>query len=83
MAAIIKAVLALKRKKIPQGIHFNVPNKEIKFSESAVYVNTRARQWIKEKVPRRCAVSAFGLSGTNCHIVLEEALKKEAKRKQR
>ena len=49
MAAIIKAVLALKTTKIPQGIHFNVPNKEIKFSESAVYVNTRARQWIKEK----------------------------------
>lgn len=78
MASIIKAILALKNKKIPPAINFNKPNTAIDFKESPVYVNTRLREWDSNGSPRRCGVSGFGMSGTNCHIVLEEAPQREA-----
>ncbi|WP_238191453.1 SDR family NAD(P)-dependent oxidoreductase [Paenibacillus sp. L3-i20] len=72
LAGIIKGALALKNKVIPPNLHFNIPNNRIPFIDSPVYVNTAAKQWDNEQSPRRCAVSSFGLSGTNCHVVLEE-----------
>ena len=73
MASLIKVVMALKHKMIPQSIHFEKPNRRIEFSESPVYVSDRLRAWEDDSFPMRCGVSAFGLSGTNCHMVLEEA----------
>lgn len=73
LPGIIKAIMALKNKEIPKGIYFEIPNKKIKFEETPVYINRCQRKWNKKKFPRRCGVSSFGLSGTNCHIVLEEA----------
>ena len=74
IAGFIKAVLAIKHAEIPPSIHFQKPNREIPFEDSPVYVNDRATEWKTTGFPRRCGVSSFGLSGTNCHIVLEEAL---------
>ena len=73
IANLIKAVLALKYKEIPASIHFNNPNQKISFEESPVYVNTKPRKWEAGGAPRRCGISSFGLSGTNCHMILEEA----------
>ncbi|MBG9773056.1 non-ribosomal peptide synthetase [Brevibacillus laterosporus] len=73
IAGIIKSVLALKHKKIPPTLHFEMPNRQIAFEDSPVYVNTVLRTWEANKEPLRCGVSSFGLSGTNCHIILEEA----------
>ncbi|MCX8128634.1 MAG: condensation domain-containing protein, partial [Clostridia bacterium] len=73
LAGLLKAVLSLKNKKIPPSIHFEKPNRNIDFGNSPVYVNTKLNEWICEEHPRRCGISAFGLSGTNCHIVMEEA----------
>ncbi len=73
MAGLIKAILALKNKQIPQSIHFISPNRKINFENSPVYVNDILRDWEVDGIPRRCGVSAFGLSGTNCHVILEEA----------
>ncbi|MBJ8193374.1 hypothetical protein JDS79_42340, partial [Bacillus cereus] len=53
--------------------HFTYPNPDISFIDSPVYVNDKLQPWPKEDFPRRCGVSSFGLSGTNCHVVLEEA----------
>lgn len=72
LAGLIKAVMALKNGCIPPNILFNEPNKEIKFEDSPVYLNMKPREWIPGNAPRRCGVSSFGLSGTNCHVVLEE-----------
>ncbi|MCX8130383.1 MAG: amino acid adenylation domain-containing protein [Clostridia bacterium] len=82
IAGLIKAVMALYYKQLPPSIHFNKPNRKIDFTESPVYVNDRLKAWEKQDYPRRCGVSSFGLSGTNCHMVLEEApeAKLEAKR---
>ncbi|ARU60253.1 hypothetical protein CBW65_03630 [Tumebacillus avium] len=76
-ANFIKAVLALQNKKIPAALHFNKPNRTIDFGNSPVYVNNKLRDWdTPEGQPRRCGVSSFGISGTNAHIVLEEAPKR-------
>lgn len=73
LASLVKAVLALQNKKIPASLNFNAPNRKINFEESAVYVNNTLRDWKKTNCSRRCGVSSFGLSGTNCHVILEES----------
>ncbi|MCL1809124.1 MAG: amino acid adenylation domain-containing protein [Clostridiales bacterium] len=73
MAGLIKAVMALKHKTLPPTLHFQWPNMNIMFEDSPVYVNDQVREWTRKDHPRRCGVSAFGLSGTNCHVILEEA----------
>ncbi|AKF95948.1 aminotransferase class III-fold pyridoxal phosphate-dependent enzyme [Brevibacillus laterosporus] len=71
---LLKSILVLKYKQIPPLAHFQEPNREISFIESPVYINQDLMEWYKtEGYPRRCGISSFGLSGTNCHLVLEEA----------
>lgn len=77
LAGLIKAVLALKHKEIPQMLHFAAPNRRIDFTQSPVYPADKPIKWEVEGTKRRCGISAFGLSGTNCHVVLEEAPKLE------
>ncbi|MVO98615.1 SDR family NAD(P)-dependent oxidoreductase [Paenibacillus lutrae] len=76
--SFIKAVLALHHKQIPPSIHFQRPNPKINLEDSPVYVQDKMTSWEPQSTPRRCGVSSFGLSGTNCHIVLEEAPEKNA-----
>ncbi|WP_150267358.1 SDR family NAD(P)-dependent oxidoreductase [Paenibacillus tepidiphilus] len=74
IAGFIKAVLALEHQQIPPMLHFRRPNPNISFIDSPVYVADRLIRWERATdAPRRCGVSSFGLSGTNCHVVLEEA----------
>ncbi|MVP01213.1 type I polyketide synthase [Paenibacillus lutrae] len=73
IAGMLKAVLSLKHKELVPTLHFEKPNSKIAFEESPIYVNNRLEKWESEADPRRCGVSSFGLSGTNCHLVLEEA----------
>jgi len=73
VAGLIKAVLALTHKMIPPSLHFEVPNPEINFENSPFYVNRKLAEWDTRRLPRRAGVSAFGIGGTNAHVVLEEA----------
>lgn len=73
IAGVLKCILMMKYKMLPPTLHFNVPNPSIEFIDSPVYVNDKLEEWIPECGVRRCGVSAFGMSGTNCHMVLEEA----------
>ncbi len=73
MASIIKCILSLKNKTILPTVHFNQPNRKIKFENSPVYIADESKYWESSGVPRRCNVSSFGISGTNCNILLEEA----------
>ncbi|WP_438431721.1 SDR family NAD(P)-dependent oxidoreductase [Gorillibacterium sp. sgz500922] len=73
IGSLMKAVMALQHKELPPSIYFNKPNRAIAFEDSPVYINTKARPWETDGQARRCGVSAFGISGTNCHVVLEEA----------
>ncbi|MBD3919137.1 SDR family NAD(P)-dependent oxidoreductase [Paenibacillus sp. PR3] len=73
LAGLFKAVMALKHQTLPPNLHYSRPNRKIPFENSPVYVLDRPVPWQPDLLPRRCGVSAFGLSGTNCHVVLEEA----------
>jgi acyl transferase domain-containing protein len=73
LAGLLKAMLSLQHREIPPTLHYSIPNRNINFSDSPVYINNRLRQWEEMKYPRRCGVNSFGMSGTNCHVVLEEA----------
>ncbi|MRN52279.1 type I polyketide synthase [Paenibacillus monticola] len=73
ISGLIKVVLSLYNKKLPPSLHFKSPNRKIQFIDSPVYVNDRLQEWKSETGPRRAAVSSFGLSGTNAHVILEEA----------
>jgi acyl transferase domain-containing protein len=69
---LIKACLCLEHGRIPPSLHFERANPDIDFEHSPFFVNTELRKWICDG-PRRAGVSAFGLGGTNAHVVVEEA----------
>lgn len=73
LAGIVKTICMLKNKQIPPTVHFKVPNRKIPFINSPVYVNDTLKDWERGETPLRCGVSSFGLSGTNVHVILEEA----------
>jgi acyl transferase domain-containing protein/glutamate-1-semialdehyde aminotransferase len=73
VAGMIKTVLSLQHKKIPPILHFEKPNPKIDFDNSPFYPVTSLIDWNVAEGPRRAGVSAFGVGGTNAHIVLEEA----------
>lgn len=72
MAGLIKLLLAFKHKQLPASLHFNTPNPHIPWDELPLKVVDRLMDWDKNNVPRRAAISAFGFSGTNAHVILEE-----------
>lgn len=73
LAALLKVVLMLKNKLIPASLNFKAPNPYINFCESPVYVTDKPREWQRGEAPRRAGINSFGFSGTNCHVLLEEA----------
>ncbi|MBP9741725.1 MAG: amino acid adenylation domain-containing protein [Burkholderiales bacterium] len=76
IAGFIKASLCLYYKKIPPTLHFSVPNPELKLADSPFYINTHLQNW--ESTSKRYAgISAFGIGGTNAHIILEEYVQKD------
>jgi len=78
VAGLIKAVLALKHQMLPPSLHYRKPNPRIDFAASPFFVNTTLRPWNTEKGPRRAGVSAFGIGGTNAHVIVEEAPERAA-----
>ncbi|WP_344341805.1 polyketide synthase, partial [Kitasatospora putterlickiae] len=72
VAALIKAVLALRQEAIPPSPHFTKPNPELDLESGPFFVNDRLRPWPRGGGPRRAGVSSFGIGGTNVHLVLEE-----------
>ncbi|WP_406012013.1 SDR family NAD(P)-dependent oxidoreductase [Streptomyces sp. NBC_00984] len=74
VAGVLKVLLAMKHGQIPASLHFEAANEAISLAGSPFYVNTRTRRWESPAdVPRCGVVSSFGASGTNAHLVLEEA----------
>ncbi|MBH8563478.1 acyltransferase domain-containing protein, partial [Nostoc sp. CENA67] len=73
-ASLIKTALALHHKILPATINITEPNPKLNIQNSAFYLNTETRPWIRAEgeAPRRAGVSSFGFGGTNYHVVLEE-----------
>ncbi|GIJ56359.1 type I polyketide synthase [Virgisporangium aurantiacum] len=72
-AALIKTVLALEHGQIPPSLHYRSPNPKIEFGRNPFHVATALTKWEPDGVPRRAAVSSFGIGGTNAHAILQEA----------
>ncbi len=74
IAGVIKLVLAMREHTLPPHLHFEQPNQNINWSELPLQVLTEARTWEANGKTRIAGISSFGFSGTNAHIILEEAL---------
>ena len=74
VTGFIKALLCLKHRQLVPSLNLNKENEYIDFHNSPFYVNTRVQAWETQPgVPRMAAVSSFGFSGTNAHLVVSEA----------
>ena len=73
IAGLIKVVLCLRNQQIPAHLHFHRWNPHIDLQGTPVVIPTEAMPWKRGSRPRLAGVSSFGFSGTNAHIILEEA----------
>ncbi|MFB6877490.1 SDR family NAD(P)-dependent oxidoreductase [Streptomyces sp. NPDC056323] len=75
VAGVFKILLSMRHQQIPASLHFEKPNPAVGLEGSPFYLSTRCHRWEAppDGGPRRGAVSSFGASGTNAHLVIEEA----------
>lgn len=79
VVGLMKAVLSMRYKVVPKHLHLTTPNPYIDWGTVPAVVPSESTPWITDGAPRMAGVSSFGISGTNAHVVVEEAALREAR----